>query len=167
MAKKSEKKDKKLKAQYNKKIFIIISVASGINLFYNFLFCYLKKNYIYSKKELFGIIILVILDLIYYKILDSFQGSFFESYLIDLFGLNILVQVLTIFSNKFYYLYLILPILLFWKIGGYLFEYISNIGKYDGTEEEDNNQQNKLKNLGHQSKNLNKEKKEKIKYVKY
>ena len=166
MAKKSEKKDKKLKAQYNKIIFIIISVASGINLFYNF-FCYLKKNYIYSKKELFGIIILVILDLIYYKILDSFQGSFFESYLIDLFGLNILVQVLTIFSNKFYYLYLILPILLFWKIGGYLFEYISNIGKYDGTEEEDNNQQNKLKNLGHQSKNLNKEKKEKIKYVKY
>ena len=62
---------------------------------------------------------------------------------------------------------MILPILLFWKIGGYLFEYISNIGKYDGTEEEDNNQQNKLKNLGHQSKNLNKEKKEKIKYVKY
>ena len=158
MAKKSEKKDKKLKAQYNKINFIIISVASGINLFYNF-FCYLKKNYIYSKKELFGIIILVILDLIYYKILDSFQGN--------LFGLNILVQVLTIFSNKFYYLYLILPILLFWKIGGYLFEYISNIGKYDGTEEEDNNQQNKCKNLGHQSKNLNKEKKEKIKYVKY
>ena len=70
MAKKSEKKDKKLKAQYNKIIFIIISVASSINLFYNF-FCYLKKNYIYSKKEIFGIIILVILDLIYYKILNK------------------------------------------------------------------------------------------------
>ena len=166
MAKKSEKKDKKLKEQYKKIVFIVVSVATGLNLFFNFVYFYLKKNYIFSKKEIFGIITLIILDLIFYKILNLFQGSFFESYLIDFFGLNILVQVLTIFSNKFYYLYLILPMILLWQIRGYIFAYVSNIGKYDGTEEEINNsQQNRMKNMGHQSKNLNKEKKEKIKYV--
>ena len=46
--------------------------------------------------------------------------------------------------------------------------YVSNIGKSDGTEEEEelNNKKNKFKDSGHQTKQI-KEKKQKVKYVKH
>ena len=98
----------------------------------------------------------------------AFRNSYWDSYLLDFLGINVLVEILINYSKKFWYIYLIYPgFLMMWALKA-CYGYVSNIGKSDGTEEEEEelNTKNKYRDSGHQTKQT-KDKKQKVKYVKH
>ena len=107
-------------------------------------------------------------ELFLISIIKLFRGSYWEFYLIDILGLNCLIEILINFHWKFWYLYLIYPGYFLIKGGKKLFDYVGTIGKYDENEEI-NQQTNQFKNQGHKNKNIKKDNtdKPKIKYVKH
>ena len=127
-----------------------------------------KIDDVFSKKEIFEFIILSVINYILYKLLVNFRNTYWDSYLLDFLGVNFLVEVLINHSKKFWYIYLIYPGYLLYLGLKACYGYVSNIGKSDGTEEEEelNNKKNKFKDSGHQTKQI-KEKKQKVKYVKH
>ena len=128
-----------------------------------------KREDAFSKREIIEFIILSLINYILYKLLNALRNTYWDSYLLDFLGVNILVEVLINHSKKFWYIYLIYPGYLLYLGFKACYGYVSNIGKSDGTEEEqglNNKNNNKFKDSGHQSKQI-KEKKQKVKYVKH
>ena len=164
----SEKKAKK-NAEFSKTIYLgMISFATFIYLIIHLYRYFIsKRDDVFTKREIFEFIILSLINYFLYKLLNAFRNSYWDSYLLDFLGVNILVEILINFSKKFWYIYLIYPgyfLLLGLKS---CYGYVSNIGKSDGTEEEEElNTKGKYKDSGHQSKQV-KEKKQKVKYVKH
>jgi len=162
----SEKKAKKAAGSANKIYITMIFISTGIYLLLHFYQYFIKKREdVFSKKEIFDFIFLSLVNYLVYKLLNLFRNSFWDSYLLDLLGLNCLIEILINFSKNFWYLYLIYPAYFLMKGGKYIYGYVSNIGKSDGSEETD---EAPLRNRdsGHQTKQV-KEKKQKIKYVKH
>ena len=165
----SAKKEKK--SAGNAKIIYLsmIGFSTAYYLIIHFYRYFISKiDDVFSKKEIFEFIILSVINYILYKLLVNFRNTYWDSYLLDFLGINILVEILINHSKKFWYIYLIYPG--YFLIMGFkaCYGYVSNIGKSDGTEEEEelNNKNNKFKDSGHQTKQV-KDKKQKVKYVKY
>ena len=167
MANQSEKKNKKKNISTNRIYLIMIGISTGIYIIMN-LYQKYKYNKIFTKKQIFGFCFLSIMNYFLFQLLNLFRGSYWESYLIDILGLNCLIEILINFHWKFWYLYLIYPGYFLIKGGKKLFDYVGTIGKYDENEEI-NQQTNQFKNQGHKNKNLKKDNtdKPKIKYVKH
>ena len=166
----SEKKAKKSAGNAKLIYLCMIGVSTGIYLLVHLYQHFIsQKENVFTKKEIFGFIVLSLINYILYKLLNAFRNSYWDSYLLDFLGLNCLVEILINFSTKFWYIYLIYPgYLLYWGFKA-CYGYVSNIGKSDGTEEEEeelNNKNKKYKDSGHQAKQT-KDKKQKIKYVKH
>ena len=165
----SAKKEKK--SAGNAKI-IYMSMIGFSTIYYLLIHFYRyfisKKEDAFSKKEIFEFIILSLINYVLYKLLNALRNTYWDSYLLDFLGVNILVEVLINHSKKFWYIYLIYPGYLLYLGLKACYGYVSNIGKSDGTEEEEelNNKKNKFKDSGHQTKQI-KEKKQKVKYVKH
>ena len=163
----SAKKEKK-SAGTAKKIYLGMILFSTVYYliihFYKFFIS--KRQDVFTKGEIFEFIILSLINYILYKLLNAFRNSYWDSYLLDFLGINVLVEVLINHSKKFWYIYLIYPgyfLLLGFKA---CYGYVSNIGKSDGTEEFEELNNKKFKDSGHQTKQV-KEKKQKVKYVKH
>ena len=163
----SEKKAKKIAGSTNKIYLLMIFISTGIYLLFH-LYGYLikKREDVFSKKEIFGFIFLSLVNYMMYKLLNFFRGSYWDSYLLDMLGLNCLVEILINFSKKFWYLYLIYPAYFLIQGGKGLYGYVSNIGKGDDMDGEEEENPSKYSDSGHQKKQV-KEKKQKIKYVKH
>ena len=165
----SAKKEKK-SAGTAKKIYLGMILFSTVYYliihFYKFFIS--KRQDVFTKGEIFEFIILSLINYILYKLLNAFRNSYWDSYLLDFLGINVLVEVLINHSKKFWYIYLIYPgFLMMWALKA-CYGYVSNIGKSDGTEEEEEelNTKNKYRDSGHQTKQT-KDKKQKVKYVKH
>ena len=163
-AKKAKKSAGTAKIIYLSMISFSIAYYLLIHLYRYFIS---KREDAFSKKEIIEFIILSLINYFLYKLLNAFRNSYWDSYLLDFLGVNILVEIIINHSKKFWYIYLIYP--------GYFlilglkscYGYVSNIGKSDGTEEEEElNTKGKYKDSGHQTKQI-KEKKQKVKYVKH
>ena len=165
----SDKKAKK-NAAFSSKIYMGMILFSTI--YYLIIHCYRyfisKKENVFSKREIIEFIILSLINYILYKLLNTFRNTYWDSYLLDFLGINLIVEMLINHSKKFWYIYLIYPGYLLWLGFKGCYGYVSNIGKSDGSEEEEelNMKNNKFKDSGHQTKQV-KEKKQKIKYVKH
>ena len=170
MAKHSQKKENK-SAGFAKKIYLgMILFSTGVYLIIHlYRYFILKRDDVFTKGEIFEFIILSLINYILYKLLNAFRNSYWDSYLLDFLGINVLVELLINYSKKFWYIYLIYP--------GYIlslgfkacYGYVSNIGKSDGTEEEEEaNAKNKYRDSGHQTKQIkDKSQKQKVKYAKH
>ena len=165
----SDKKNKK-SAGFAKKIYfgMILFATVYYLLFHFYRYFISKKEDVFSKKEIFEFIILSLINYILYRLLNAFRNSYWDSYLLDFLGVNLLVEILINHSKKFWYIYLIYPGYLLYLGFKACYGYVSNIGKSDGTEEEEelNKKNNKYRDSGHQTKQV-KEKKQKVKYVKH
>ena len=164
----SEKKAKKAASSSNKILLTAIFISTGIYLLLHFYQYFIKKREdVFTKKEIAGFIFLSSFNYALYKLLNVLRNSFWYSYLLDIFGLNCLIEILINFSKKFWYLYLIYPGYFLMKGGKSIYGYVSNIGKgEDYEEEEGQNIPKRNRDSGHQTKQV-KEKKQKIKYVKH
>ncbi len=153
-----------------KKIYLgMIYFATGFYLIIH-LYRHLisKQEGVFSRREITDFIILSIINYVLYRLLMAFRNSYWDSYLLDFLGINVLVEILINYSKKFWYIYLIYPgFLMMWALKA-CYGYVSNIGKSDGTEEEEEelNTKNKYRDSGHQTKQT-KDKKQKVKYVKH
>ena len=151
-----------------KKIYLgMIYFATGfyliIHLYRHFIS---KQEGVFSRREITDFIILSIINYVLYKLLMAFRNSYWDSYLLDFLGINVLVEILINYSKKFWYIYLIYPgyfLLLGLKS---CYGYVSNIGKGDDMDGEEEESPSKYSDSGHQSKQV-KEKKQKVKYVKH
>lgn len=162
----SEKKAKKAAGSANKIYITMIFISTGIYLLLHFYQYFIKKREdVFTKKEILGFIFLSLVNYLVFKLLNFFRNSYWDSYLLDLLGLNCLIEILINFSKKFWYLYLIYPGYFLIKGGKSIYGYVSNIGKSDDLDETDENPL-RNKDSGHQTKQP-KEKKQKIKYVKH
>lgn len=170
MANHSEKKAKKAQQSSNKIYMLFIFIATGIYLIIHLYQYFIKKREdIFTKRDIFGFIILSTINYVVYKLLNVFDSnSYFYSYLFDFLGLNCLIEILINFSKKFWYLYLIYPSFFIIKGCQGLYGYVSNIGKTDefGGIYDEGDTTGKYKGSGHQAKQV-KEKKQKVKYVKH
>ena len=169
MARHSEKKAKKIAQSDNTIYLLFIFTSTGIYLLIHFYKYFIKHDEtIFTKKDIFGFIFLSGLNYAIYKLLNMFKrDSYLYGYFFDFLGLNCLIEILVNFSSKFWYLYLVYPAYFLIKGGKGLYGYISNIGKSDGTEEQEQDENSsKFKDSGHQTKQA-KEKKQKVKYVKH
>ena len=169
MAKHSEKKAKRSAQSANQHYLIFICVSTSIYLLMHLYQYFIQKREdIFTKKDIFGFIFLSSVNYLVYKLLTMFEtNQYLYSYFYDFFVLNCAIEILINFSKKFWYLYLIYPA--YFAIIGFkaLYGYVSSIGKGDGTEEGENTEtNNRFKDSGHQTKQP-KEKKQKVKYVKY
>ena len=165
----SAKKEKK-SAGTAKKIYLGMILFSTIYYLIVHLYRYFisKREDVFTKREIFEFIILSVINYFLYKLLITLRNSYWDSYLLDFLGINVLVEVLINHSKKFWYIYLIYPGYLLYLGFKACYGYVSNIGKSDGTEEEEeiNNKNNRFKDSGHQTKQV-KDKKQKVKYVKH
>ena len=165
----SAKKEKK--SAGNAKIIYLsmIGFSTAYYLIIHFYRYFISKiDDVFSKVEIFEFIILSVINYILYKLLVNFRNTYWDSYLLDFLGINVLVEILINYSKKFWYIYLIYPgFLMMWALKA-CYGYVSNIGKSDGTEEEEEelNTKNKYRDSGHQTKQT-KDKKQKVKYVKH
>ena len=132
----SDKKAKKNAAFSNTIYLGMILFATAVYLIIHLYRYFIKKREdVFTKKEIFEFIILSLINYFLYKLLNTFRGSYWDSYLLDFLGINVLVEILINYSKKFWYIYLIYPgyfLLLGLKS---CYGYVSNIGKSDGTEE--------------------------------
>ena len=78
-------------------------------------------------------------------------GVGYETYL-DVLVVNLIVELLTVFSDSFWYIYMVIPGYLMYKLFWVILDWAKNTGK--GTEEEEEEDFNK------------KQKKTKVKYLK-
>ena len=169
MAKHSEKKAKKIAQSANQHYLLFIFISTGIYLIMHLYQYYIQKREdIFTKLDILGFIFLSLANYFLYKLLTMFDtNQYLYTYIYDIFILNCLIEILINFSTKFWYLYLIYPAYFAFIGLKALYGYISNIGKGDemeGNEETETN--NRFKDSGHQTKQP-KEKKQKVKYVKH
>ena len=168
MSGQSDKKAKKSAGISNTIYLIMIFFATSIYIICHLYKYYIKKQEdIFTKKEIFGFVFLSFSNYLMYKLLNLFRNSFWDKYLLDFLGLNCLIEIMINYSKKFWYLYLIYPGYLLWKGIQMLLSYVGNIGKVDELGNEIQEEQSGYKDKGHKAKQVNKEKKQKIKYVKY
>ena len=169
MANRSEKKNRKKNESSNRIYLIMIGTSTFIYIIMNI---YQKYSYnkTFTKKQIFGFIFLNGMNYFLYKLINLFRESYWESYLVDILGLNCLIEILINFHWKFWFLYFIYPGYFLCIGGKKLFDYVGTIGKYDENEEMNQQQQaNQFKDAGHKSKTIKKDNsdKPKIKYVKH
>lgn len=130
----SYKKKNQNRLKANKFLLLAIAIATGLYIVINAYFV-LFKSHVITKKQLVGFAFLSGMNYVLYSLIDSFRGSYWESYMIDVFGLNLAVEVLINFYWKFWYLYLVYPGFFFFWAGKKIFEYVKTIGKENLDEE--------------------------------
>ena len=154
MSGQSDKKNRKKSKSANQLLLIGIIGATLIYIIFHLYYTFVK-GYPYTKKQLFGFLFISGVNYILFKLINSFRNSYWESYLIDFLGLNLGVEIGINISTKFWYLYLIYPGYFSWWALKKTYAYVSNIGK---ETQEDINMQQQMNNQ--------KQKKQKVKYVK-
>ena len=107
----SDKKAKKNAAFSNTIYLGMILFATVVYLIIHLYRYFIKKREdVFTKKEIFEFIILSLINYFLYKLLNTFRGSYWDSYLLDFLGINVLVEILINYSKKFWYIYLIYPL---------------------------------------------------------
>ena len=146
MSGQSDKKNKKKSQSANQTTLIFIGIATGLYIIMN-LYSIIFKGKQITKGQIFGFIVLNIINYLLYTLIDNFRGSYWEKYLIDLLGMNLFVEVMINVHYKFWYLYLIYPAYGLIIGGKKLYAYVKTIGQEDSneTEMEPTNMQNKPK----------------------
>ena len=87
-----------------------------------------KYNKIFTKKQIFGFCFLSLMNYFLFQLLNLFRGSYWESYLIVILGLNCLIEILI---NPFVILVFISYLSLDIKEDIYCFIMLETICKYD------------------------------------
>ena len=74
----------------NRIYLIMLGISTDIimNLFQKY-----KYKKIFTKKQIFGFCFLSLMNYFLFQLLNLFRGSFWESYLIDVLGLNCLIEI--------------------------------------------------------------------------
>lgn len=124
----SDKKGKQNRQKANRLLIIVIAIATGLYIIIN-AYCVFFKGHVITAKQLFEFAFLSGMNYLLFKLIDSFRGSYWESYMIDILGLNLAVEVLINFNWKFWYLYFIYPGFFCYWAGKKIYEYVKTIGK--------------------------------------
>jgi hypothetical protein len=135
MSGQSDKKNKKKSQSANQITLIFIGIATGLYIIMN-LYSIIFKGKQITKGQIFGFIVLNIINYLLYTLIDNFRGSYWEKYLIDLLGMNLFVEVMINVHYKFWYLYLIYPAYGLIIGGKKLYAYVKTIGQEDPNEGE-------------------------------
>lgn len=122
-------------------------VILGVSAFHILIVLYLTflSGKEYTAGNFIGFIILSCINYFLNELLTKFNGSFFFTYILDIFGLNLAVTALVPFYWKFWFLYLLIPIYILYKGGDKLFAYVKTIGKEDNTSQEETIPKDKIK----------------------
>lgn len=155
MANQSAKRNKLESQKANQYNMTLIGVVSVIYFLIQSYYYFIKKIPI-ERNQIISCVLAYIINYILYRALDFLRESMWKSYLDNILELNLLIQLLSIYSWKFWMLY---PAILSVIAGKYVFAYVSTIGKVDPNEIQE-------KEISKKDKKKEKEK-QKIKYVKH
>jgi hypothetical protein len=133
MAGQSKKKEEALRSSNNLYYKIVIIIATLFYILCNAYGYFFKEDFEISNGKIFGFFVLTGINCALYYMLDFFMNSMFKTYLIDIFGLNIAVEILINLHWKFWYLYLIYPAYFLYWGGIHLYNYVKTIGKEDNS----------------------------------
>ena len=128
MAGKSEKKENKEKSSKFKNNLLYILLINGF-LAISYLYAIYFNEYLIEKFDVISVVILNLINFICYRLLITFYKSMFYDYFHDIFIINLGVNLFLSFSRKAWYIYLLIPGYLTYKVGMYAYQHVKNLDK--------------------------------------
>ncbi len=134
MAGQSRKKETMERQSEMRKIMYYIL---GINflLILSYLYSIFFKGYEIGNFDVISAVVLNVINLVCYRMLDVFYKSMFYDYINDVFIINLAVNLFLAFTKKAWYIYLLIPGYLCYKVGMYAYLHVKNLDKSNNEAE--------------------------------
>lgn len=109
----------------------------GINciLLISYLYSIFLKGYEIGNFDVISAVCLNVINLVCYKLFNVFYKSMFYDYINDVFIINLAVNLFFSFTKKAWYIYLLIPGYICYKVGMYAYLHVKNLDKSNNEAE--------------------------------